>query len=64
VSACLMPTWQGGLVGKPVGIFTGTGSQNGGQETTPLTLIPWIAHQGMVFVPMGYVDRSPRHAQR
>ena len=44
---------QGALVGKPAGVFFGTACQNGGQETTALTTVPFFAHQGMVFVPMG-----------
>lgn len=47
--------WQAGkLVGKPAGIFFGTGTQGGGQETTALTTVPFLVHHGMVYVPMGY----------
>ncbi|KAG0447789.1 hypothetical protein HPP92_028153 [Vanilla planifolia] len=42
------------LAGKPAGIFYSTGSQGGGQETTPLTAITQLAHHGMIFVPVGY----------
>ncbi|KAL5579201.1 hypothetical protein UlMin_011643 [Ulmus minor] len=42
------------LAGKPAGIFYSTGSQGGGQETTPLTAITQLVHHGMVFVPIGY----------
>lgn len=42
------------LAGKPAGIFYSTGSQGGGQETTPLTAITQLAHHGMIFVPIGY----------
>jgi len=49
--------WQKGeLVGKPAGVFQSTGSQGGGQETIGLTMVPFFAHHGMVFVPLGYVD--------
>ncbi|KAI9218169.1 flavodoxin-like protein [Blastocladiella britannica] len=41
------------LVGKPTAAFTSTGNQSGGQETTILSLLPFIAHQGMIFVPFG-----------
>jgi len=47
----------GGLVGKFAGIFTSTASQHGGQETTALTTIPWLAHQGVSFVPIGFTDK-------
>ncbi|KAL5731072.1 NAD(P)H dehydrogenase (quinone) [Ranunculus cassubicifolius] len=43
-----------GLAGKPAGIFYSTGSQGGGQETTPLTAITQLVHHGMIFVPIGY----------
>ncbi|GAB5360219.1 hypothetical protein AAMO2058_000608700 [Amorphochlora amoebiformis] len=47
--------WQNGsLVGKPAGIFTSTGSQNGGQETTIMTFITQLVHHGMLFIPIGY----------
>ncbi|KAK4589665.1 hypothetical protein RGQ29_020293 [Quercus rubra] len=42
------------LVGKPAGLFYSTGSQGGGQETTPLTAITQLVHHGMIFVPIGY----------
>lgn len=49
--------WQSGaLVGKPAGAFFSTGTQGGGQETIGLTTVTFFAHQGMVFVPLGYVD--------
>ncbi|RVW86412.1 putative NAD(P)H dehydrogenase (quinone) FQR1-like 1 [Vitis vinifera] len=34
--------------------FYSTGSQGGGQETTPLTAITQLVHHGMIFVPIGY----------
>ncbi|EEC79475.1 hypothetical protein OsI_20505 [Oryza sativa Indica Group] len=42
------------LAGKPAGVFFSTGTQGGGQETTPLTAVTQLAHHGMVFVPVGY----------
>uniref|UniRef100_A0A0D9WIB1 NAD(P)H dehydrogenase (quinone) n=1 Tax=Leersia perrieri TaxID=77586 RepID=A0A0D9WIB1_9ORYZ len=42
------------LAGKPAGIFFSTGTQGGGQETTPLTAVTQLTHHGMVFVPVGY----------
>ncbi|KAG8365426.1 hypothetical protein BUALT_Bualt18G0103700 [Buddleja alternifolia] len=42
------------LAGKPAGIFYSTGSQGGGQETTPLTAITQLTHHGMIFVPIRY----------
>ncbi|KAL9933369.1 hypothetical protein V8E36_007545 [Tilletia maclaganii] len=45
---------KGALVGKFGGIFTSTASQHGGQETTALTTIPFFAHHGVNFVPIGF----------
>ncbi|CAI9087687.1 OLC1v1021829C2 [Oldenlandia corymbosa var. corymbosa] len=46
--------WAGQkLAGKPAGLFFSTGSQGGGQETTPLTAITQLTHHGMIFVPIG-----------
>eukprot|EP01136_Pigoraptor_vietnamica_P036450 Opistho-1_new@103039 len=47
--------WQSGaLVGKPAGVFFSTATQAGGQETTALSFIPYLVHQGVSFVPLGY----------
>jgi NAD(P)H dehydrogenase (quinone) len=43
-------------VGKAGGCFFSTGTQGGGQETLGLTQVPFFAHHGMVFVPLGYTD--------
>ncbi|KAF1795119.1 Flavoprotein-like domain [Phytophthora cactorum] len=48
---------NGALIGKPCGIFFSSASLGGGQETTAMSMTPFIAHQGMTFVPLGY--RSP-----
>ena len=40
----------GALVGKVGSVFTGSGTQHGGQESTILTMIPTLLHQGMVVV--------------
>ena len=49
--------WQkGAMVGKAAGTFTSVGSLGGGQETVNLSVIPFFTHQGMCFVPMGYVE--------
>lgn len=47
--------WQAGaLVGKSCSIFTSTGTQGGGIESTVLTSLPVLAHHGLIFVPTGY----------
>ncbi|KPV74955.1 uncharacterized protein RHOBADRAFT_36925 [Rhodotorula graminis WP1] len=45
---------SGALVGKLGGIFTSTASQHGGQESTALTTIPFMAHHGIIYVPIGF----------
>ncbi|KAG8926288.1 hypothetical protein FRC03_000337 [Tulasnella sp. 419] len=35
-------------------VLTSTGTQNGGQETTAFTTLPFFAHHGINFVPIGY----------
>ncbi|MGA2044277.1 MAG: NAD(P)H:quinone oxidoreductase [Roseiarcus sp.] len=45
---------QNKLVGKVAAVFTSTGSQHGGQESTILTFIPTILHLGMLFVGLPY----------
>lgn len=43
------PLWfTGALVGKVGGVFTSTGSQHGGQETTLLTAMTVLLHHGML----------------
>ncbi|KAG6618448.1 NAD(P)H:quinone oxidoreductase, type IV [Phytophthora cinnamomi] len=48
---------RGELIGKPCGIFFSSASLGAGQETTAMSMTPFIAHHGMTFVPLGY--RSP-----
>jgi NAD(P)H dehydrogenase (quinone) len=49
--------WESGaLVGKAAGTFTSVGTMGGGQETVNLSMIPFFAHLGLVFVPLGYVE--------
>jgi len=45
---------KGALIGKFATVFTGSGTQHGGQETTALTTIPFFVHQGINYVPIGY----------
>jgi NAD(P)H dehydrogenase (quinone) len=50
--------WQkGALVGKPAGCFFSNAVQGGGQETMGLTMVPFFTHMGMVFVPLGFVEK-------
>ncbi|OIO03539.1 MAG: NAD(P)H:quinone oxidoreductase, type IV [Desulfovibrionaceae bacterium CG1_02_65_16] len=45
---------KGALIGKPAGVFTSSGTQHGGQESTILTFIPTLLHQGMLVVGLPY----------
>ncbi|MEW5729374.1 MAG: NAD(P)H:quinone oxidoreductase, partial [Pseudomonadota bacterium] len=45
---------SGALIGKPAGVFTSTGSQHGGQETTLMSTIVNLLHFGMVVVGLPY----------
>jgi NAD(P)H dehydrogenase (quinone) len=45
---------QGKLVGKVGSVFTSTGSQHGGQETTILTFLPPLLHLGFIIVGLPY----------
>jgi NAD(P)H:quinone oxidoreductase type IV len=42
------------LYGKIASIFFSTGSLGGGQETTAYTALPFFAHHGLIYVPLGY----------
>lgn len=52
------PLWSSGaLVGKVGGVFTSSASQHGGQETTLLSLMTFLFHQGMVVVGVPYAEQ-------
>lgn len=44
----------GGFFGKHAGIFVSTASQGGGQESTAIAAMSTLAHQGIIYVPLGY----------
>jgi NAD(P)H dehydrogenase (quinone) len=45
---------KGALVGKVGSVFTSSATQHGGQESTILTFLTYILHQGMVIVGLPY----------
>lgn len=45
---------KGALVGKVGSVITSSATQHGGQESTILTFIPTLLHQGMVVVGLPY----------
>ena len=47
---------NGGLAGKPAGVFTSTSTLHGGQETTLLSMALPLLHQGMLIVGVPYTE--------
>lgn len=47
---------NGALAGKPAAVFTSTGSQHGGQESTLLTMLVPLMHHGMLLVGLPYTE--------
>jgi NAD(P)H dehydrogenase (quinone) len=45
---------KGALVGKVGSVFTSSGTQHGGQESTILTFIPTLLHHGLAVVGLPY----------
>ncbi len=52
---------SGTLAGKPAGVFTSTGSQHGGQETTLVTMMLPLLHHGMLVVGIPYTEPALNH---
>lgn len=48
--------FQGKLNGKVGSAFSSTSTQHGGNESTNLTMYNFMAHLGMIIVPLGYSD--------
>ena len=52
-----VPQWlAGSLQGKPAVVFTSTGSQHGGQESTLLSMMLPLLHHGMLIVGLPYTE--------
>jgi len=50
--------WQrGALINKVAGVFTSTGTQHGGQETTIITSMIPLLHHGMIIVGIPYSEQ-------
>ena len=47
---------RGALVGKPAAVFTSTGTQHGGQESTLLTMMLPLLHHGMLVLGIPYTE--------
>jgi len=50
--------FQGKLVGKAGSGFTSTSSTHGGNESTIISMYNFMAHLGLIIVPLGYADPS------
>ena len=51
--------WLGGnLIGKPAGVFTSTSSLHGGHETTLLSMMLPLLHQGMLLTGIPYSENA------
>jgi NAD(P)H dehydrogenase (quinone) len=55
---------QGGLAGKPAGVFTSTSSIHGGQETTLLSMMLPLLHHGMYLVGLPYTEPALTETRR
>ena len=44
------------LVGKPAALFTSTGTMHGGQESTLLSMMLPLLHQGMIIIGLPYLE--------
>ncbi len=49
---------NGALAGKPAAVFTSTGTQHGGQETTLTSMMLPLFHHGMVLVGLPYTEAA------
>ena len=49
---------DGSLNGKPAGVFTGSSSLHGGQESTLLSMMVPLIHHGMVIVGIPFSERE------
>lgn len=51
--------WLGGqLCGKPAAVFTSTGTQHGGQESTLLSMMVPLLHHGMLLLGIPYTQEK------
>ncbi len=51
------PLWmKGALVGKPAALFTSSGTQHGGQETTLISMMVPLLHHGMLILGLPYSE--------
>lgn len=49
---------KGTLIGKPAAVFTSTGTQHGGQETTIISTMITLLHHGCILVGLPYSSKE------
>lgn len=54
---------NGDLIGKPAGVFTSTATLHGGQESTLLSMMLPLLHQGMLIAGVPYSEQTLNHTQ-
>lgn len=54
---------SGDLVGKPAGVFTSSSSLHGGQESTLLSMMLPLLHQGMLLMGIPYSEPALHHTR-
>ena len=54
---------SGDLINKPAGCFTSTSSLHGGQETTLMSMMLPLLHQGMIISGLPYSEKALHHTQ-
>ena len=53
------PLWlSGALIDKPAGVFTSASSLHGGQETTLMSMMLPLLHQGMIITGLPYSEKA------
>jgi len=52
------------LVGKPAAVFTSTGTQHGGQESTLLSMMTPLLHHGMLITGIPFSEPALNHTTR
>jgi NAD(P)H dehydrogenase (quinone) len=55
--------FSGALAGKPACVFTSTASMHGGQETTLISMMFPLIHQGMIIVGIPYTEPALTETQ-
>ncbi len=55
---------SGELVGKPASVFSSTSSMHGGQETTLVSMMLPLMHQGMLLVGLPYTEPALNTTER